>query len=77
MWTKLFPGLLAIKNFTNGFIDQKEKGSKVEMRFYTPSYLMFARWLLSFGDAISVAAPGELIDIIRRLSREVADHHSK
>ena len=58
-----------------GFVEQKELDGQIEMHFLTASYEGFARWLLSFVDAIEVISPDSLKAVMRKHTRRLYDHH--
>ncbi len=60
-----------------GFAEEIPHKDGIEMRFYTPSYDFFTRWLLSFGDQVKVLYPDTLKDKVRELSMSIAEHHKK
>lgn len=59
-----------------GFIEQRQRDGGVEMHFLTASYEYFARWLLSFVDAVEVLSPDSLKTILRRNARRLYEHHA-
>lgn len=57
-----------------GFVSEKEHADGLEMEFLTPSMEYFARWLLSYTDAVEVLHPPELTIQMQRLVGELANH---
>lgn len=63
--------------YTQGFVESsKIDDSHVEVKFITPHYNYFARWLMMYGKEVEVLAPSELIGIVANFSHELAEHHS-
>lgn len=62
--------------YYQGFTEQRrlEDGS-FEMKFVTPHYDYFARWLLAYGKGVEVLEPSELLGIIATLAQELVQHH--
>lgn len=60
-----------------GFLDQKEVGEAVEMKFVTPQYEFLARWILMFVDQATIIAPAELQGLVSKYARKSAEHHQK
>jgi predicted DNA-binding transcriptional regulator YafY len=58
-----------------GFVEQTECDGRIEMHFLTASYEGFARWLLSFVDAVEVLSPEPLKAVLRRHARRLYGHH--
>ncbi|MEP5613073.1 MAG: YafY family protein [Cyclobacteriaceae bacterium] len=63
--------------YSQGFIEEKrlDDGS-YELKFVTPHYQYFARWLLMYGKEVDILEPSELQGIAAKLSTELAEHHS-
>jgi len=56
----------------HGFIaERKNENQDIEMTFLTPSIEYFARWLLSYTDAVKVIEPPELKQTIKQLISEL------
>lgn len=60
-----------------GFIEEKDLGDAVEMKFATPDYYYLARWLMMYGTSASINSPNELKDIIWDLTEELSEHLQK
>mgnify|MGYP000692174997 CR=1 FL=1 len=55
-----------------GFISEREtENQAIEMNFLTPSIEYFARWLLSYTDAVKIIEPPELKKTMKQLIREL------
>ncbi len=53
--------------YNHGYVDQKDLGDKVEMKFLSPSMDYTARWLLMFDNAVKVISPQALLEHISGL----------
>jgi len=60
-----------------GFVDEKVEGECIQMKFLTPRYDYFARWLMSYGNEVDSISPSELQGLAATYSKELLDHHSK
>lgn len=60
-----------------GFVKETDLRHEVEMEFITPHYGYLARWLLMYGDEVTVVAPDELKNLAATYSRELFEHHQK
>jgi predicted DNA-binding transcriptional regulator YafY len=49
---------------------------RFKMKFVTPHYDYFARWLMSFGNGVEIVAPSELQGIAATIAKELLEHHS-
>ena len=58
-----------------GFIEQTEVEGGYELKFATPDYDFFARWLLAFGKAVKVINPPVLQDLMKKLTKELYEHY--
>ncbi|MEQ8339413.1 MAG: YafY family protein [Cyclobacteriaceae bacterium] len=58
-----------------GFAGESIIGDMVEMKFYTPSYDFFARWLLMFGKDVTIISPDELQLVVEKLVVELQKHY--
>lgn len=63
--------------YYQGFTEEKrlEDGS-FEMKFATPYYDHFSRWLMTYGTGIEILAPSELLGIMATLAQELVTHHT-
>jgi predicted DNA-binding transcriptional regulator YafY len=60
-----------------GFVEeQKLKDRRYEMKFVTPRYEYFARWLMMYGDEVEIISPSELQGIAATFAKELLEHHS-
>ncbi len=60
-----------------GFAEERSVGEAVEMKFYTPELRFFARWLMMFGNEVSIISPDELKDAAETLVSELQQHYLK
>ena len=58
-----------------GYAGESFHGDLVEMKFYTPSYNFFARWLLMFGKDVTIVSPEELQLETEKLVFELQQHY--
>ncbi|MBV6645345.1 MAG: YafY family transcriptional regulator [Cyclobacteriaceae bacterium] len=65
------------QKFYYGFAEETDQGEWVEMKFYTPHFDFFGRWLLTFSSAVRVIHPPQLKEIMLSFSKELLEHHSK
>lgn len=56
-----------------GFVEEKYEGDKVQMEFMITSLESFARWLLSYGNAVQVLHSEGLVDKLKVLTKELSD----
>lgn len=59
---------LGDQKYYNGFISQKPVGDKIEMTFLTATLEGFARWLIMFGDVVTIVNPPELKERIGQIT---------
>ncbi|WP_250656316.1 helix-turn-helix transcriptional regulator [Alkalimarinus coralli] len=57
-----------------GLVSETQHENSIDMEFLTPSIEYFARWILSYTDAVEVLHPSELVDQMQRLVRELVSH---
>ena len=63
--------------YTQGFVEEKRlEDGAYELKFVTPHYDYFARWLFMYGKEVEILGPSELQGIAATLSTELAEHHS-
>lgn len=60
--------------YNHGYVDEKDLGDMVEMKFLTPSLDFTARWLLMFDDSVDVISPDALkshiSDLVKLLQKK-------
>lgn len=59
------------QKYYNGFISQKAIGDKIEMTFLTASIEGFARWIIMFGDSVTIVSPNELKGRVKQIAEEI------
>lgn len=60
-----------------GYAEEKKlDDGRIEMKFVTPHYNYFARWLMSFGSEVEIVSPSELQGIAATTAKELLEHHS-
>ena len=57
-----------------GLVSEQQSEQGVDMEFLTPSLEYFARWILSYTDAVEVIHPPELNKLMQDLSEELVRH---
>jgi predicted DNA-binding transcriptional regulator YafY len=63
------------QKFLYGFVQEKQKGNKIEMTFLIPRLDGIARWLLMFTNNIQVHSPKKLVSEIKHLLGELKKHY--
>lgn len=58
-----------------GFQDEEDLGDGVRMHLSTPFLEGLGRWLLSYGDAVTIETPDELHMLMQRLAEEIQAHY--
>lgn len=65
------------QKYYQGFVEEtKLPDGHYEMKFVTPYYDYFARWLMMYGDEIEILSPSELQGIAATFAKELLEHHS-
>jgi predicted DNA-binding transcriptional regulator YafY len=67
--------LIRDQKYYFGFVRQYEQDDGIAMDFLVPDYGYLARWLLSFGDQVSVIAPDSLEQTIADYIRQLSAHY--
>lgn len=66
------------QKYFQGFVEEnKLEDGYYEMKFVTPFYDYFARWLMLYGDEIEIISPSELQGKAANIAKELLAHHSK
>ncbi len=71
-----YSSIVASSKYYFGFQDETEVGDEIEMNFYVANMEYFARWLISFTNAVTVIKPPSLKDEIHTLLQELTTHFS-
>ena len=58
-----------------GFVEEDVQDAYTEMWFLVAQEEYFCRWLLMYGDAVTIVSPTRLYDTIRSLLEELNDHY--
>ncbi|MCP4459662.1 MAG: YafY family transcriptional regulator [Cytophagales bacterium] len=74
--SKMVARFINDSRYYHGFVEEERQGDHIWMKFVTPDYQNFARWLLMFGNEVEILGPSELQGLIATLSKELFDHHS-
>lgn len=64
------------QKYYHGWVSEEEYNGAVEMTFLTASSEYFARWLLLWGDGVTVKKPKKLAERVKELSKELYKHHA-
>ncbi len=75
--TKKVGRYIGNQKYFYGFAGEKELEDMIEMKFYTPSYNFFARWLMMFGNDVNIISPEELIQEAENHALELQQHYLK
>lgn len=59
-----------------GFQDEEDLGKLVRMRFQTPYLEGLARWLLMYGNAVTIEQPAQLQIMMQALADEIKTHYA-
>ncbi len=76
-FTKKAARFIGDQKYYYGFIEEHKVEEWVEMKFITPHYDYFGRWLLSFSDEVVVVSPSELQGVVATHSKKLFEHHKK
>ncbi|CCH53844.1 Helix-turn-helix type 11 domain protein [Fibrisoma limi BUZ 3] len=58
-----------------GFYAEEDLGDTVRMHFRTPYLQGLSRWLISYGDSVTVESPESLQTMMQELAAELRDHY--
>lgn len=65
------------QKYYHGWVAEEEVDGAIETTFLTASMEYFARWLLTWGDGVTVQQPEQLKIRVRELGEELYEHHRK
>lgn len=65
------------QKYYRGWVSEERVNDGVEMTFLTSSIEYFARWLLMWGDGVTIQQPARLKDRVQELSKKLYRYHSK
>jgi predicted DNA-binding transcriptional regulator YafY len=63
------------QKYLNGFVSEEDLGDCTSMKFLTASVEYFGRWLLMYGNTVTVESPAALQVIMKELSERLLAHH--
>jgi predicted DNA-binding transcriptional regulator YafY len=66
---------LGQQKYLNGFVSEEDLGDCVSMKFLTSSVEYFGRWLLMYGNTVSIESPAALRTLMKELSERLLAHH--
>lgn len=75
--TKQMARFLGEQKYYFGFVEQEEKEDCVRMKFITPQYQYLGRWIMSYGNQITVESPAELQNLTSAYAQELYAHYCK
>lgn len=64
---------LGDQKYYMGLIKETDLGEKFELQFMTPSLMGFARWVIMFGDVVTIVQPAQLVEKLAGLAQSVVD----
>ena len=65
------------QKYYRGWVSEERVNDGVEMTFLTSSIEYFARWLLMWGDGVTIQQPSRLKDRVQELSKKLYKYHSE
>jgi predicted DNA-binding transcriptional regulator YafY len=75
--SKMAARFMGEQKYYMGFAEETRlEDERFKMKFVTPHYDYFARWLMSFGNGVEIVAPSELQGIAATIAKELLEHHS-
>lgn len=63
------------QKYHHGWISEEEVDGGIKMTFLAASMEYFARWLLIWGNGVTIRQPERLKERVKELSEELYDHH--
>jgi predicted DNA-binding transcriptional regulator YafY len=63
------------QKYLNGFVSEEDLGDCVSMKFLTSSVEYFGRWLLQYGNTVTVESPPALRALMKELAERLLAHH--
>ncbi|KYP13330.1 YafY family protein [Flavihumibacter sp. CACIAM 22H1] len=70
---KKYVHYLGDQKYYMGLIRETELGENFELQFMTPSLMGFARWIIMFGDVVTICRPSQLLEKLAELAKSVVD----
>ena len=75
--TPLVARFMGEQKYYQGFVEEKKlDDGRYEMKFVTPRYDYFARWLMLYGNEVDIISPSEVQGFAATYAKELLDHHS-
>ena len=65
------------QKYMNGFVSEEDLGDCISMKFLTSSVEYFGRWLLQYGNTVTIESPAALQTIMKELSERLLAHHGR
>ncbi|MFO7657876.1 MAG: YafY family protein [Bacteroidales bacterium] len=67
-------GYIEKPRYYYGFVDEKDLGNSMEMHFMTDSPDYMARWIITYGNKVSIVNPEQLKNLVKNLVDELHQH---
>ena len=65
------------QKYLNGYVSEEDLGDYVSMKFLTSSIEYFGRWLLIYGNTVTIESPTALRTIMKELSERLLAHYGR
>lgn len=66
---------LGEQKYTYGYVSEEDLGDMVQMRFLSGYLDAMGRWLMMFGNSVSIESPASLKETMKKLALEVQQHY--
>jgi predicted DNA-binding transcriptional regulator YafY len=76
-FTKKVAHYIAVQKYYQGFVGEESMEDQVKMEFLTFDLNSFARWLITFSDAVKVHEPSALKQKMQEIAAEIRNHWLK
>jgi predicted DNA-binding transcriptional regulator YafY len=63
------------QRYTYGFVSEETSDDQVRMQFMTPSLEGLGRWLMMYGNAVTIESPDQLKENVRAYAQELQAHY--
>ncbi len=75
--TPMVARFMGEEKYYQGFVEEKRlSDGYFEMKFVTPRYDYFARWLMLYGNQVEIISPSEVQGLAATYAQELLEHHS-
>ncbi len=74
-FTKQMARFLGDQKYYFGLVEEQEHEDHFRMKFITPRYEYLARWIMSYGNHVTVESPQELQDLAKDYAKELYAHY--